>query len=38
MDQSGNALCLAEIAILEEEIPGFMYSIVQHGMIIKCFA
>ncbi|MED4229496.1 DUF1259 domain-containing protein [Neobacillus cucumis] len=35
MDQSGNALCLAEIAILEEEIPRFMYSIVQQGMIIS---
>ena len=35
LDQSGNALCLAEIAILEEEIPRFMYSIVQQGMIVS---
>ncbi|MDR4947121.1 DUF1259 domain-containing protein [Neobacillus cucumis] len=35
LDQSGNALCMAEIAILEEEIPRFMYSIVQQGMIVS---
>lgn len=35
LDQSGNALCLAEIAILEEEIPRFMYSIIQQGMIVS---
>ena len=35
LDQSGNALCLAEIAILEEEIPRFMVSIVKQGMIIS---
>lgn len=35
LDPSGNALCLAEIAILEEEIPGFMYSIIQQGMIVS---
>ncbi|MEH7119449.1 DUF1259 domain-containing protein [Neobacillus vireti] len=35
MDQSGNALCMAEIAILDEEIPRFMYSIVQQGMIVS---
>lgn len=35
LDQSGNALCLAEIAILEEEIPHFMYSIAQQGLIVS---
>ncbi|MFD2444063.1 DUF1259 domain-containing protein [Bacillus sp. CGMCC 1.16607] len=35
LDQSGNALCLAEIAILEDEIPRFMYSIVQQGLIVS---
>lgn len=35
LDQSGYALCLAEIAILEEEIPRFMYSIVQQGLIVS---
>lgn len=35
LDQSGNALCLAEIAILEEEIPRFMYSVIQQGMIVS---
>ena len=35
MDQSGNALNLAEIAVLQEEIPSFMYSIVQQGLIVN---
>jgi hypothetical protein len=35
MDQSGNALNLAEIAVLQEEIPRFMYSIVQQGLIVS---
>jgi len=35
LDQSGNALCMAEIAILDEEIRRFMYSIVQQGMIVS---
>ncbi len=35
LDQSGNALCLAEIAVLEEEIPRFMYSIIQQGLIVS---
>ncbi|MBS4200884.1 DUF1259 domain-containing protein [Bacillus sp. FJAT-49732] len=35
MDQYGNALNLAEIAILEEEVPSFMYSVVQQGLIIS---
>ncbi|GAA0133930.1 DUF1259 domain-containing protein [Paenibacillus sp. YSY-4.3] len=35
LDQNGNALCLAEIAILEEEIPRFMQSIIQQGMIVS---
>lgn len=35
LDESGNALCLAEIAILEEEIPRFMNSVVQQGLIVS---
>ncbi|MFD2211851.1 DUF1259 domain-containing protein [Virgibacillus halophilus] len=35
MDQSGNALNLAEIAVLQEEIPGFMYSLIQQGLIVS---
>ncbi|GAE06789.1 hypothetical protein JCM10914_2965 [Paenibacillus sp. JCM 10914] len=35
LDQSGHALCLAEIALLEEEIPRFMHSIIQQGMIVS---
>lgn len=35
LDQSGHALCLAEIAILEEEIPRFMHSIIRQGMIVS---
>jgi hypothetical protein len=35
LDQSGNALNLAEIAILQEEIPSFMYSIVQQRVIVS---
>ena len=35
LDQNGNALNLAEIAILQEEIPGFMHSIVQQGLIVS---
>jgi hypothetical protein len=34
LDQSGNVLNLAEIAVLQEEIPRFMYSIVQQGLIV----
>lgn len=35
LDQNGNALNIAEIAILQEEIPGFMYSVVQQGLIVS---
>ncbi|MCJ8007731.1 DUF1259 domain-containing protein [Lederbergia wuyishanensis] len=35
LDQNGNALNLAEIAILEKEVPSFMYSVVQHGLIVS---
>ncbi|MCM3113195.1 DUF1259 domain-containing protein [Lederbergia lenta] len=35
LDQNGNALNLAEIAILQEEIPGFTHSIVQQGIIVS---
>ncbi|MFF2458732.1 MULTISPECIES: DUF1259 domain-containing protein [Peribacillus] len=35
LDQSGNALNLAEIAVLQEEIPSFIYSIVQQGLIVS---
>ncbi|AAS42065.1 MULTISPECIES: DUF1259 domain-containing protein [Bacillus] len=35
LDQNGNALNLGEIAILQEEIPAFMKSIVQQGIIVS---
>ena len=35
LDQNGNALNLGEIAILQEEIPLFMQSIVQQGIIVS---
>ncbi|AIM31146.1 hypothetical protein DF16_orf02731 [Bacillus thuringiensis serovar kurstaki str. YBT-1520] len=35
MDQNGNALNLGEIAVLQEEIPAFMKSIVQQGIIVS---
>ncbi|OJD85812.1 methyltransferase [Bacillus cereus] len=34
-DQNGNALNLGEIAVLQEEIPAFMKSIVQQGIIVS---
>lgn len=35
LDQHGNALNLAEIAILEEEIPSFTQALVQQGLIVS---
>ncbi|RUS47143.1 DUF1259 domain-containing protein [Cohnella sp. AR92] len=35
LDASGNALCLAEIAVLGEEIPRFMHSVIQQGLIVS---
>ncbi|PGU08042.1 methyltransferase [Bacillus cereus] len=35
MDQNGNALNLGEIAVLQEEIPLFLKSIVQQGIIVS---
>ena len=35
LDQNGNALNLGEIAVLQEEIPAFMKSIVQQGIIVS---
>ncbi|MGE7184128.1 DUF1259 domain-containing protein [Peribacillus sp. NPDC006672] len=35
LDQNGLALNLAEIAILQEEVPGFMQSVVQQGLIVS---
>jgi len=35
LDQYGNALNIAEIAILEEEIPAFSQAAAQHGLIIS---
>lgn len=35
LDQNGNALNLAEIAILQEEIPAFMQSVVHQGIIVS---
>lgn len=35
LDSSGNALNLAEIAILQHEIPGFIWSLSQQGIIVS---
>ena len=35
LDQNGNALNLAEIALLEQEIPVFMQAVVQQGLIVS---
>ena len=35
LDQNGNALNLAEIALLEQEIPAFMQAVVQQGLIVS---
>jgi hypothetical protein len=35
LDQNGNALNLGEIAVLQEEIPSFLKSIVQQGIIVS---
>ncbi|WP_410986384.1 DUF1259 domain-containing protein [Bacillus cereus] len=35
LDQNGNALNLGEIAVLQEEIPSFIKSIVQQGIIVS---
>ncbi|WP_066288073.1 DUF1259 domain-containing protein [Bacillus sp. FJAT-29937] len=35
LDQNGTALNLAEIAILEEEVPGFMHAVVSQGIIVS---
>ncbi|MFC0234800.1 DUF1259 domain-containing protein [Fictibacillus phosphorivorans] len=35
LDQSGNALNLLEIAVLQEEIPLFLYAVVHQGLIVS---
>jgi hypothetical protein len=35
LDQQGNALNMGEIAILQKEVPGFMYAIVQQGITVS---
>lgn len=35
LDSNGNALNLGEIAVLQEEIPSFVKSIVQQGIIVS---
>ncbi|MBS4172852.1 DUF1259 domain-containing protein [Bacillus sp. FJAT-49736] len=35
LDSNGNALNIAEVAILEEEIPAFTYTAIQQGIIIS---
>lgn len=35
LDQNGNALNMSEVVLLEEEIPGFMYQVVQRGIIVS---
>ncbi len=34
LDQNGNALNIMEIAILQEEIPSFMWAVTQQGLIV----
>lgn len=35
LDKDGNALNLAEIAILEEEVPAFIHAVSQQGIIVS---
>lgn len=35
LDQNGRALNLVEIAVLQEEIPAFMQSLTQQGLIVS---
>lgn len=35
LDPSGNALNLAEIAVLQEEVPRFVWSLSQQGIIVS---
>ncbi|MET3575600.1 DUF1259 domain-containing protein [Bhargavaea ullalensis] len=35
LDQRGNALNLAEVAVLQEEIPAFIQALSQYGLIIS---
>ncbi|PLR65612.1 DUF1259 domain-containing protein [Bacillus sp. UMB0893] len=35
LDQNGNALNILEIAILQEEIPSFMWAVTQQGLIVS---
>lgn len=35
LDQNGRALNLVEIAVLQEEIPAFMQSVTQQGLIVS---
>ncbi|WP_053220022.1 DUF1259 domain-containing protein [Virgibacillus senegalensis] len=35
MDKRGNAICLAEIAVLQEEIPAFLFALTQQGLIVS---
>ncbi|WP_100488180.1 DUF1259 domain-containing protein [Sporolactobacillus pectinivorans] len=35
LDSSGNALNLAEIAVLQEEVPPFVWSVSQQGIIVS---
>ncbi|MFS0784664.1 DUF1259 domain-containing protein [Bacillus sp. 1P06AnD] len=35
LDQQGNALNLAEAALLQEEVPPFLLSVLQQGLIVS---
>ncbi|WP_050614047.1 DUF1259 domain-containing protein [Bacillus testis] len=35
LDQQGNALNLVEIALLQEEVPSFLYSVSSQGLIVS---
>ncbi|VDG94483.1 Domain of Uncharacterised Function (DUF1259) [Lysinibacillus sphaericus] len=35
LDTQGNALNIAEVVLLEEEVPHFLYAVLQQGLIVS---
>lgn len=35
LDTQGNALNIAEVVLLEEEVPYFLFSVMQQGLIVS---
>lgn len=35
LDAQGNALNLAEVVVLQEELPGFIYALTRNGLIVS---